>query len=747
MLKFKKIILLSTIFAMLSSTSAFAFNDISDPLVETSANTLFSLGIINGTGNNNFNPDGNIKRSEFAKIAVLTLGGDNISGYKNFTIFPDVPHTHWSSAYVNAAVIEYSIIKGLPDGTFNPEGNITYAEAITMMLYMLDYEIADIGAHWPQDYIDMASDLGLTDNLSFMQNDFVTRGDATIMITNLLHTPNKEGALLIETAFPHTDADGMILATSASDSSLSSNQVRVSIGGLETVKTCNLQDINLGATGIFVYENSSKTTIDSFLPEGFSESFAIKNIYIDKILTESDTIYISSSTPLLISGKMTTYGEAWLDIFAGSEVTINYNSLGNIESICANNQLNSQETFLFDGSQVLSSAEIYKNGVKINISDINVNDVVSVSNNKAFVSDNTITGFYSDASPSVFYPSEITILGSTLQIPENVRSQFNSLNLGDIITIFLDSNGNVSYAKNGFSSKQDVYVNSFDGSTIDVTINGFLDASFEIDPDDSSTFTSGFEHYSTIYKNIGKFATLNYSSKDTIRVSESNEFEKISGDYTKSASTIGTTPVASNVAFFEAISSSSSYTPLDFLDVTLDKIPAENILSCAKNSSGEVDKIIFTNLTGDNLDYGLASCVQEEIEYYDSILGDMSSYKSNKFTLSNFSKTFEYPSINYTKLNTVPVGIQKGLSDKPYKQIVTYVTLDEVGTVSADNFLGSSYINTDTSTYTISSEVVVYDSKNERFVELNYARQNYTEFTFYIDNSLQGSMVRVIIVK
>ncbi|MFI3225854.1 MAG: S-layer homology domain-containing protein [Clostridia bacterium] len=747
MYKFKKIVAISLTLATLLGTQTFAFNDITDTLVESSANTLSSLGIINGVGNDNFEPNGNITRAQFAKIAVLTLGGTNSSNYKNFTIFPDVPHTHWASAYVNMSVKEYGIIKGLPDGTFNPEGNIKFSEAIAMMLYMLDYEIADIGPFWPTDFVDKADELGITDGVNFSNADaeYVTRGDAAIMITNLLQTETKEGQLLIESAFPYTDTDCMLLATSATDSTLNDNQARVYIGGSEVIKTYNLPNINYGASGTFVYEDSSKSKITSFIQDGSSEIFVLKNVYIDKIVTVDEEIYIPSTTTLIIDGEISTYGESWLDIFKGSEISINYDTLGNISSITANNIISN--SFLYDGTQSLSGFDIYKNGVKISVSDINKNDVVMISNDRAYVSDITVTGFYESATPSVFYPNEITILGSDFNIPEHVRAQFSSLNLQDVITLFFDSNGNIAFVQNGIAKTQTAYLNSFDGTQISITIDNLLTTTLTIDPDDSSYFTSSFEELSSIYKYIGKFVDLTFSSRDKIKITENADFSYVSQDYDVKNATIGTEKVASNVQIFEGLSSSSAYSPIDFSDITLDVIPAKNIISCAKNSDGLIDKIILTNVTGNNLDYGLATSYQEEIEYYNSITDKMSSYKSNSFKLTTASSTLNYPSINYSRMYSVPVGIQKGLSDKPYKQFVAYTELEKVATVDTDAFFGSKYIKTDDILYNISEEVVVFDDKNDRFVELNYARQNFTSFELFMDNSLQNPMIRVIIVE
>lgn len=745
MLKLKKVAVLIMLIAMTLSTTAFAFSDISDPKVEASANTLASLGIINGIGEDKFDPDGNITRAQFAKIAVMTLGSNNLATYKNFTIFPDVTNTHWASAYVNMAVKEYGIIKGFSDGTFNPEGNITYEQAITMMLYMLDYEIADIGPYWPTDYIDKAQEIGLTQDIEFVGSENLTRGDAAILITHLLQIETKESGTLIEKAFPYTDSDAMIIASSQTDSSLNSNQVKVSISGYETTKVCELSDISYGASGTFVYEDSSKSKIISFVQDCISQTYIIKNAYIDKIVTADEEIVPLGSTTLIVEGEVSTYGLSWLDIFPGCEIIVNYDTSGNITSIVANNAISFEKTFLYTGKELLSAYKIYKNGSIITEDYVNIDDVITISDDKAYVSDTKITGIYESSTPSVFYPTEITVLGHEFSIPQSVRTQFNALNIDDVITLFLDHNGSVVYVKHDYDNKQVAYLNSFDGSNINITLDNYFTTDVTIDPDDSGYFNSGVTQYSNVYKSIGKFVDLTFST-DKIKVTENKDFIYINEDYLKEEFMLGKYSVASNVEFYEGISSSSAYTPVAFNDVTLSVIPKENIISCVLDENNEICKIVFTDVTGDNLDYGLLTSAQEEVSYYNGVTGQMDTYNSNLFKLTTSEGTLTYPSINYTKVFYLPAGFQKTLSDRPYKQVISYVSLNETGKVDETAFLGSKYVQFDDTIHNISENVVVYDSKDKRFIDLSYARQNYTSFTLYKDNALQNSMVRIIIV-
>lgn len=109
------------------------FDDIpADAWYAEAVNTLASLGMITGVGNNQFEPERSITRAEFTTIAMRftdgALDGENI--------FPDVNPNDWFYDYVVGS-IQYGWINGYPDGTFGPNDSITRAEVTTITNRML----------------------------------------------------------------------------------------------------------------------------------------------------------------------------------------------------------------------------------------------------------------------------------------------------------------------------------------------------------------------------------------------------------------------------------------------------------------------------------------------------------------------------------------------------------------------------------------------------------------------------------
>lgn len=123
------------------------FSDVpADAWYATAVNTLASLGLVEGVGNNEFAPDRAITRAEFTVIAMRFTNGE-VSGEN---IFSDVSTNDWFYDQVVGS-IQYGWITGYEDGTFRPNTTIARAEVTTIVNRMLGRS-ADV------DYVDRHKD-------------------------------------------------------------------------------------------------------------------------------------------------------------------------------------------------------------------------------------------------------------------------------------------------------------------------------------------------------------------------------------------------------------------------------------------------------------------------------------------------------------------------------------------------------------------------------------------------------------
>lgn len=106
------------------------FNDIRGHWAQKDIEIMLAKGIANGRWGYRFAPDEEITRAEFVKMLVKATG---IPIYEETEAsFYDVDEDDWSFDYVQAAV-RAGVVKGTASGRFNPDKNITRAEAATMV--------------------------------------------------------------------------------------------------------------------------------------------------------------------------------------------------------------------------------------------------------------------------------------------------------------------------------------------------------------------------------------------------------------------------------------------------------------------------------------------------------------------------------------------------------------------------------------------------------------------------------------
>lgn len=98
--------------------------------------TLTRAQIVNGYPNGNFGPMDNITRAEFATMAVrfFTDEAEDIEITKDY--FPDISDT-WANYEINLAYA-LGLVVGTPEGNFEPDREITRAEAVTIVNRVLE---------------------------------------------------------------------------------------------------------------------------------------------------------------------------------------------------------------------------------------------------------------------------------------------------------------------------------------------------------------------------------------------------------------------------------------------------------------------------------------------------------------------------------------------------------------------------------------------------------------------------------
>lgn len=183
------------------------------------AEALADLGIVKGTSDDviDFALEDKVVRYQMALLVARIMTGEVDDTYwnkvvENTTPFDDVTKYYGAIAYVadNEIVEGKGWIPGVGDNCFDPEGAITYEQALTMAVRALGYK----QLVYPTGFVNTAKELGLTDGLEELAGDTqLTRGQMFQIIYNLFFTAGKDGKDFATKAFGLETKSYVVVAT------------------------------------------------------------------------------------------------------------------------------------------------------------------------------------------------------------------------------------------------------------------------------------------------------------------------------------------------------------------------------------------------------------------------------------------------------------------------------------------------------------------------------------------------------
>lgn len=189
-------IILSLVMVLGFGATSFAYvsSDAKDSKYKEAIELLGALEIMVGDKDTGaFRPDDTIKRSEFAKVAVTSMGMENLAdSFNHPTQFPDVVSDHWANGYINVAANQ-GIVIGDDLGNFRPDDTITYAEAVTVLVRLIGHSpVAEKKGGFPTGYVTVATQAGITKNAVASNDSAVLRGMVAQLTANALVTNKME---------------------------------------------------------------------------------------------------------------------------------------------------------------------------------------------------------------------------------------------------------------------------------------------------------------------------------------------------------------------------------------------------------------------------------------------------------------------------------------------------------------------------------------------------------------------------
>lgn len=747
-----------------------------------SALRLQDLGIIEGYDDGTFRAGENITRAEFTKVIVCMM--DKETEAKTLTAAPafsDVENGYWASTYINYAVSQ-DILSGYSDGSFGPVKNISFAEALTVLLRTIGYKESDVGYFWPNNYMDAAASLGISAGMNYQADEAITRGDAAIMIDRALFAKPSQSVAsntgketYLETIGYTVLEDALIL-----DNDTGSNNISILAGNLKLGSASTY----VGRTQMKIEEGEvyNHAVIDK---DGY---LAAVNGYTDTTSdTKSETATVNRLTGNTIEytatdGRKSTYkaDDNFVMYYNNSKMTFatakNYltggteitfygkgyglwnvaviGSTGDIDPVLASHNYGDDDVTMEGITINKENLIVYRDGKSATLNDIEVYDAVyyNTKTNTMDVYSKKVTGVYYDAKPSKAYVEIVTVGGKDYEIGYSeatgrLDASTGAFEIGDKITLILgkddkivfvtDNAGGVDYFSCGVvisSETKTAESGSNEGNT------EFVTSMFMANGEVQEIVTS------KLYKdNVGDLMRISYADgKATLSYMSQNKKNTYTGTIDVENRTIGKRYVLKDAVIIQRVSDEDAAIAecelLDFDKLTATKIDEGQILNVVTaNAFGDIAILYVKNLET-AYTYGVVTGFERNAEnavtaYKIFADGVVSSYSVN----------------NIATISTqVGAGVGFSTENGNLKKITSMVNIDSSGKVDA---VEGGRIMLDGVIYKMAPEVFIADitsNTNIRSITIDELAKmsDIKSVNLYSDKTVtNGGLIRVITIK
>ena len=179
--------------SLVTIANAADFTDSDDISYEEAAEVMSAIGVIEGFENGSFDPDGTLTREQAAKLVTYMLLGTNADrlGIEGST-FNDVLTTRWSAPAIEYCA-SLGLIDGAGDGNFYPAGQLTANAFAKILLTALGYDSQKeqmTGSSWSVNVAALAIEVGLDNGIEDLSwNAVLSREEAAQMALNAICAP------------------------------------------------------------------------------------------------------------------------------------------------------------------------------------------------------------------------------------------------------------------------------------------------------------------------------------------------------------------------------------------------------------------------------------------------------------------------------------------------------------------------------------------------------------------------------
>lgn len=386
----------------------------------------------------------------------------------------------------------------------------------------------------------------------------------------------------------------------------------------------------------------------------------------------------------------------------------------------------------------VSTAKVTRKGQPSSLSALQAGDVIywSKSMRQLWAYADTVTGLYQAVSPNPSSPTAVTVAGKTYPIETAdaayALSNLGSFKVGDTVTLLLGRDGGVaavatSAALNGTltgvvsavttSSYTDPDGHSYNAKTVIITAT------------DGSSYSYPVESDSALKAGQLVQAAAGGSGVEIKRLNNSSIEGKVSADGTK----IGSTPLDPTAEILDVTDDGAAVRiyPSRLAGMALKD---DDVLYCRRNASGEIDRLILDDATGDVHSYGVLTNVQE------TDMGLLASGGVYQFDVGGQSYLYSV-SNKVLRLSVGPVKVE-GPLQAPEK--LSKLTAVRLTSLDASSLLAADNVN-----WPMWDGMAVYEQVDDVFTltSAQRVRSGYSLTGYYDAKPSDGGRIRVIIAR
>ena len=385
----------------------------------------------------------------------------------------------------------------------------------------------------------------------------------------------------------------------------------------------------------------------------------------------------------------------------------------------------------------LSGATVTRDGSPSSASQIQENDVIywCQSMRTLWVYSDKVVGTIQDITPNTAAPTAVTIGGHSYELDSAsavyALSDLGSYDIGDTVSLLLGRQGKVAAVTAPIETTSERC-----GVVTKVTRESYSDGYHSSYTADTITLlaTDGqsYQYECTSYTyDVGDLVGVNIAADGTVSLKRLSP-TRLSGKVNSEGTKIGSTPLADGVEILDVYEGSGTRIfPSRLAGITLNK---DIVLYYTLNGSGEIDRLILEDVTGDNYHYG--------------ILTDMVEIPTGTLT-TYYTYVYDVGGTTYTLANSTtgfPVstgGIMlKGDLNNPDKMY-------RLTKLEADRISGNLLIAGNRS-YTMADDVVIYEYRNGSYYLSSAQRvtEKGLSLTGWYDKAeSSGGRIRIVVAR